>query len=77
LIISELGAEIYITSGPQQQQQQQPLNGSRESGSRSEHSTIDSRHPSLPNTTTRDALWGNLAPEIRIELKNLVDENRR
>lgn len=46
-------------------------------GSHSEHSTVDSRPCSTSRAATREALWGNLSPEMRKELKSLVDENRR
>uniref|UniRef100_A0A9J2PSQ3 mitogen-activated protein kinase kinase kinase n=1 Tax=Ascaris lumbricoides TaxID=6252 RepID=A0A9J2PSQ3_ASCLU len=51
---------------------------SRDSGgSHSEHSTVDSRPCSTTHGTTREAMWGNLSPEMRKELKSLADENRR
>uniref|UniRef100_A0A915CBK4 mitogen-activated protein kinase kinase kinase n=1 Tax=Parascaris univalens TaxID=6257 RepID=A0A915CBK4_PARUN len=51
---------------------------SRDSGgSHSEHSTVDSRPCSATHGTTREAMWGNLSPEMRKELKSLADENRR
>lgn len=51
---------------------------SRESGgSHSEHSTVDSRPCSTSRGTTREIMWGNFSPEMRKELRTLVDENRR
>ncbi|VDM07962.1 unnamed protein product [Wuchereria bancrofti] len=51
---------------------------SRESGgSHSEHSTVDSQSCSVSRGITREAMWGNFSPEMRKEMRALVDENRR
>lgn len=51
---------------------------SRESGgSHSEHSTVDSQSCSASRGITREAMWGNFSPEMRKEMRALVDENRR
>ncbi|KAM3718443.1 Mitogen-activated protein [Dirofilaria immitis] len=51
---------------------------SRESGgSHSEHSTVDSQSCSASRGITREAMWGNFSPEMRKEMRTLVDENRR
>ncbi|VDK73352.1 unnamed protein product [Onchocerca ochengi] len=51
---------------------------SRESGgSHSEHSTVDSQSCSASRGITGEAIWGNFSPEMRKEMRSLVDENRR
>uniref|UniRef100_A0A915PW91 mitogen-activated protein kinase kinase kinase n=1 Tax=Setaria digitata TaxID=48799 RepID=A0A915PW91_9BILA len=51
---------------------------SRESGgSHSEHSTVDSQSCSASRGISREAMWGNFSPEMRKEMRTLVDENRR